>query len=150
MIKVQIDVPAFANVNDRLLQKALNRVGGRLATMVRQALRQGRTYEGAPLPTGDAEAPIDLFESGTLLRSIRYSSRLNEIGAFGPHPSASPRAGSSYGLMRILQSGKARGKVRVRDEFDAFGTDGDRTNILKEAARMLEDEIEKLGEDLFR
>jgi hypothetical protein len=135
-IKVAFELPRL-ELDDKVLGKALNSAGGKLATKTRRALKAGGDYDGQQLPGNDQGGdPIDLQgETGTLIRSVKYQRRLKEVGAFGPHPTASARAGSSYGLMQILMSGKDRNGERTRAPFDLFGA---RRQVLDDATSLFE------------
>lgn len=141
-LKVTFDIPEF-KVNKSVLREQVDRLGPKLATKTRRALKQGTDYDGDTFPVSSTTgAPIDLHETGALIKSVKYSRRLKEIAPTGPHPEASTRAGGAYGLAQILMSGKDRTGNQVRDEFDIFG---DREQILKDAADLLEDALNALS-----
>lgn len=150
-IKVQFELPKM-ELDDKVVLKALHKAGPKIATKTRKALRSGSDYDGKPLPKGhNTEAPIDLRgSSGALLRSVKYNRRLREVGAFGPHPTASARAGTAYGLMMILQSGSGRGgrsAPEVRPPFDLFGG---RKTVFDDAGDAFEDALNAMPDDVLK
>ncbi len=128
-------------------ERVLARIGNRLAANARAMLKTSRTYEGSMLPTSaddeeDDGGPIDLNETGELLSKIRWDRKTQSIRPVGKHSRASKRAGSAYGLLAILMSGRGRNRQRVREEFDPFGT-GAQGKIYEDAAAFLQTAIDR-------
>lgn len=144
MIQATFTTPVFT-INDRLMKKLLTKVGGKVATRARKALRSGTDYQGNQLPAGANGEAIDLRDTGALIRSIKYKARLQEIGPFASHPTASKRAGSAYGLASILMSGKGKDGTQIRDPFDLFGTPA-RQRVYEDMANLFEEELNKAGD----
>lgn len=137
--KVEVEVPGKLTLQKKTFDRMIDRLGPRVATKVKRALKSGQTPEGDAFPAGDDGQPIDLEgKTKTLLRAIRYNRRAQTVEPRGPHPTCKKGA---YGLMQILMSGIGKNKEQVREPFDALGSTGDK--IYEEAAEELQTEIDR-------
>ena len=138
-LTADVRVPGKLTFQKKSFDKLVDKLGPRIATKIRQALRAGKTYDGDAFPPGEDGQPIDLSgESRTLLRSIRYNRKAQSVEPRGGHPTC--RKGA-YGLMQILLSGKGKHNNQLRPSFDAMGSTGNQ--VYEDAAKELEDEISK-------
>lgn len=136
---VEVEIPGKLTLQKKAFDRLIDKLGPRVATKIRRALKSGSNVEGDPFPAGADGQPIDLEgKTKTLLGSPRYRRRSQSVEPTGRHPTCKK---GNYGLMQILLSGKGKKGEQVREPFDPLGSEGEK--VYEGAADELQGEIDK-------